>query len=482
MPLEQLLLTNPSQFMAELKSHPDYLSLEMAHKLDALDPLAKTAGMFKIGKLKPFAGHSLGPVFIPVLDKINATAQLQEELHAGHFKDSHPEGHDSAEWFDCDRHKPSLEGAKQLLGFKEMHEFCFTASGLSQNLGMLADTFFNPKKCDWKFGRTKIVMLHTEFFSDQAIVYSVMKRAIKQAENNGCFESIKKPYIEDEILKIKPNKQGLYLTENIINTIKNNAKKIQMICLPDIVFSTGQRLELDKIFAEVGDIIRKNKIRVILDLAHTVGNRPINLESMPVTAAVGCGYKHLSGFAGSAFGIYVNRHVNLEEYPPLQGWKAVIPEAESKLFAKINSFDDKILEQKGGATAFRTSNPPPIALHPVQAFLTEFGKIGFDKCFNKSECLTQYLIALLQHHLQNKIKFVTPLEPSQRGATIAIQVKDGEDVRIIEEKLKKAGFEIDTRPPSIIRITAHYAYTKFAEINCFVTALTRVLDKKADLK
>lgn len=475
MSLDQFIITHPSQFMTELESHPDYLSLAMAQKLDALDPLAKTAEMFKIGKLKPFAGHSLGPVFRPVLNKIAATAELQEALHAGHFKESHPEGHESAEWFDCDRHQPSLEGAKQLLGFKEMHEFCFTASGLSQNLGMLADTFYAPKKTDWKSGKTKILLLATEFFSDQAIITSVIKRAIKRADNNECFASITKPHPQEEIIKITPDERGLYRTEEIIHTIKTHAKKLQMICLPDIVFSTGQRLELNRIFAEAGEIIKENKICVILDLAHTVGNRSINLESMPVTAAVGCGYKHLSGFAGSGFGIYVNRHVDLEEYPPLQGWKAVLPDAAGILFANINAYDDSILEQKGGATAFRTSNPPPVALHPVQAFLTELGKIGFDKLFNKSECLTRYLIAQLQHHLRDEIEFVTPLDPGQRGATIAIRVTAGGNVRMIEDKLKEAGFEIDTRPPNIIRITAHYGYTKFVDVVRFVVALKNVM-------
>lgn len=198
---------------------------------------------------------------------------------------------------------------------------------------------------------------------------------------------------------------------------------------------------------------------------------------MPITAAVGCGYKHLSGYAGSAFGIYVNRNVNLAEYPPLQGWKAANP---SKVFEKINTYDASIMEQKSGATAFRTSNPPPLALLPAQTFLSVFGEIGFDKCLNKSECLTRYLIMQLQHHLGDKIEIITPLDSKHRGATIAVRVKDGENVQIIEEKLKKIGFEVDSRPPNILRMTAHYGYTKFTHINRFVASLKKILDKKLE--
>jgi len=478
MAFDELLISDPDKFMESLKTESkEYdLSMATAKKIDSEDPLSCTADLFVIKKgLIPFAGHSLGPSFKPVLEKIISTVKLHEELHAGHFPESHPEGNQSGHYFDCDLYAPALKGAQQILGFKEMREFIFTASGLSQNLGMLLDTFLAPKEIDWVSGKTKIMLLESEFFSDQSIATSVMKRKLKTADNDGCFNKRKKPELADQILKIKPNHKGIYNTEDIIAAIRRDAAKLQVICLPGIVFNTCQRLELDKIFAAVKDVIDYYQIKVILDLAHTVGNRSINLEALPVTAAVGCGYKHLCGYAGSGFGIYVNRKVDLLEYPPIQGWKAADP---SKVFGLINSYDDAIMEHKGGATAFRTSNTPPIALLPVQTFLAHFNQIGFEKLFNKSECLTRYLIAQLQHHLGDQIEIITPLDSEQRGATIAINIKAGLDVRQIEEQLKTAGFEVDTRPPNIIRMTAHYAYTKFADICEFVLQLKKVLNIK----
>lgn len=41
--------------------------------------------------------------------------------------------------------------------------------------------------------------------------------------------------------------------------------------------------------------------------------------------------------------------------------------------------------QQHGAAAFRTSNPPPVALIPAQSFLTYFNEVGFDNCINKSD-------------------------------------------------------------------------------------------------
>ena len=41
------------------------------------------------------------------------------------------------------------------------------------------DTFFRPRKEDWERGKTKILILEEEFFSDQAVARSVIKRAIQ---------------------------------------------------------------------------------------------------------------------------------------------------------------------------------------------------------------------------------------------------------------------------------------------------------------
>ncbi len=465
-------LNHPDKFIPLLMQEPDWFSLETAKKIDADDPLHYTKNLFNIGELIPFAGHSLGPVFQPVISQIQEIVDLQLQLHEGHFSDSHPDGKDSGNWFDCDRHIPSLAAAKNMLGFEDDCEFVFTASGLSQNLAMLMETFFRPTKKDWENGKTKIVMLDTEFFSDQAVAVSVMKRAIQNAENFGCFEHSQKPDPESQILKIKPDANGLFNTDNIIKLIQENAKTIQLISVSDIVFNTGQRLELNKIFSALKNVIEENHIIVGLDLAHTVGNRKIDLKSLPVTFAVGCGYKHLSGFAGSGFGIYVNKKADLKKYPPLQGWKA----ADSvRVFETIHRYDDSIME-KVGALAFRASCPAPVAIAPTQAFLNYFHQIGFDHCFNKSESLVRYLIALLKHHLHEKIELITPEDPMQRGAMIVFQVKGSKNAEKIEHFLKKeeltlGSFEIDTRPPNNIRLTPHYAYTTFEQINRMMTKL-----------
>lgn len=59
-----------------------------------------------------------------------------------------------------------------------------------------------------------------------------------------------------------------------------------------------------------------------------------------MSAVVGCDYKHLTGPAGEAFGIYVNCNVELSDFSPIQRWTAADP---SKVFQLINHYDSRIM-------------------------------------------------------------------------------------------------------------------------------------------
>lgn len=467
LPLSMLMITDPYRFIRVISKSQDWLSALAADKYDLMDTLKSTAGLFTTGDIIPFAGHSLGPVFEAVNERITSINGLQKnELHGGHFPNSGSAGN----WFDCDIDLDSIKAAKSILGFEHDEEFVFTATGLSANLAMLMDTFYRVTLQDWQTGKTKIAFLGTEFFSDQAIINLIIDRAKDRANDFGFMDTD-----GSQKLNLEPDEQGLYDTETIIKTIQEHAHEIKILHLSDIVFSTGQRLDIPRILTELRDVIDKHQIIVGLDLAHTVGNRPVNLSHLPVTYAVGCAYKHLSGFAGSGFGFYVNINADLNKYKPVQGWKAA---NSNEVFPKINSFDSSIMKTRG-AWAFRTSNTSPVAIAPAQVYLCEMHKLGFDKLFAKSECLTQYMIAQLQEKLGDKIEFVTPLDSTQRGATIVIRVPGLTKVSIIEDELKAVSdlgrFEIDTRPPNNIRLSAHYGYTSFKDIFRMVIKLEKVI-------
>lgn len=279
-------------------------------------------------------------------------------------------------------------------------------------------------------------------------------------------------------MKLLSDDNGLYSSQAIIDFVKQHAHEIQVLHLSDLVFSTGQRLNIAFILQELKKTIEQNHIIVGLDLAHTVGNRQINLQALDmVTYAVGCAYKHCSGSAGSPFGIYVNKKTDLDAYPPIQGWKA----AESgKVFARINDFAEELMARRG-ALAFRSSNASPVALAPAQTYVKTMAAVGWDKLTAKSECLTRYMLALLKKHLGDMLQLITPEQADERGATLVFRIKGLKQVSRVEEELKKPStlgqFEVDTRPPNNIRVTAHYGYIGFTDIYKMTCRLKEVVNQ-----
>lgn len=133
--------------------------------MDRHDPLAYTQTMFRFCEVKPLAGHSLGPVFLPGLEAIEKIYKLQSDfLHGGHFQRSHPDDEESADWFGCDRYEPALNGEKKLLGFQDKVEFNFTADGLSENLGMILEIFYHLTKKTGIKVELKYVCCGQDFF------------------------------------------------------------------------------------------------------------------------------------------------------------------------------------------------------------------------------------------------------------------------------------------------------------------------------
>ena len=411
MKIKRSLISDPEGFMGTIKNYPGRFSLAFAEYLDSQDPLKFTKDFFEIGELIPFAGHSLGPAFKPAIEAIAAIYKLQrEQLHAGHFPDTETL---SGNWFDCDIEIEAIRAMQHILGFKHPSEFLYTQSGLSANLANLLDTFYKPSLKNWRQGKVLICHLKHEFISDQAIAFSVIKREIQRANNYEIFDDNNLPTENALILKLHPDQDGLYSAESIIETVKQHADKIQILHLSDIVFNTGQRLNISYILNQLKDMIKAHGIIVGLDLAHTVGNRMVNLADLEVvTYAVGCAYKYCAGTAGSGFGIYVNSKTDLDKYPPIQGWKAA---KSDEVFLKINEFDSTIMITHG-AWAFRTSNASPIALAPIKSYAKVMSAIGWNKLMAKSECLTRYMLALLKDRLDDKIQLITPEDPDQRGA------------------------------------------------------------------
>jgi len=96
------------------------------------------------------------------------------------------------------------------------------------------------------------------------------------------------------MITIEPpsSSQPVLTTEHILETISRHAKDTAILLLPGIQFYTGQFLDIPTITK----FARSQGIFVIWDLAHAVGNVPLQLHDWDVDAAAWCSYKVSSLF------------------------------------------------------------------------------------------------------------------------------------------------------------------------------------------
>src|SRR5690606_16861366 len=151
-------------------------------------------------------------------------------------------------------------------------------------------------------------------------------------------------------------------------------------------------------------------IPVGFDLAHAVGNVPLELHDWNVDFATWCSYKYLNAGPGNVSGIFVHeKHGNSTELPRFSGWWG-------------HDEEERFLMKKGfkpmhGADCWLLSNDNVLGLATLQASLDIFDKTSILELRRKSELLTGYLEFLL-YQINDKthlLEIITPSEPIQRG-------------------------------------------------------------------
>jgi kynureninase len=114
----------------------------------------------------------------------------------------------------------------------------------------------------------------------------------------------------------KPGEKILH-TEQILEVLETEGSAIALVLMGGMNYYTGQFFDLEKIANAA------HKIGAIcgFDLAHVVGNIPLQLHDWNVDFAVWCSYKYLNAGPGAVGGIYIHEQwasdINM---PRLGGW------------------------------------------------------------------------------------------------------------------------------------------------------------------
>jgi kynureninase len=413
---------------------------EFAVRLDSEDPLRGFRDRFHLPlgtdghPLIYLAGNSLG--LMPktarkiVEQELDDWAKLAVDAHLGA----------ATPWYTY--HETVREPAARLVGARPNEVICMNS--LTVNLHLMMATFYRPTKT-----RFRILMEDPAFPSDTY--------AIKTQIAHHGFDP-------REALVLARPRDGEFTVrqEDIEDLLEKQGDQIALVLLAGVNFFTGQLFDIEKITA----VAQKRGITVGIDLAHAIGNVPLELHDWNVDFAVWCSYKYLNAGPGAVAGAFVHeRHATNRDLPRLAGWFGNDPNTRFRMhlepeFIPVPSAD-----------GWQVSNPPIFSLAPLRASLAIFDEAGGMKALRaKSIKLTGYLQFLLSESAgASRLTVITPRENDGRGCQLSIQVH--EHPKELFKKLEAAGVKCDFREPNVIRAAPTPLYNTFHEVWRFARIL-----------
>ncbi|MDP9083784.1 MAG: kynureninase [Pseudomonadota bacterium] len=419
------------------------LTAAAAASLDAADPLAGYAAQFHhphdaAGRRMVYlCGHSLG------LQPKSVTRYVEQELQdwrrlgvLGHHRAARP-------WIPYHQH--AAAPLASLVGAGESEVVAMNS--LTVNLHLMMVSFFRPDT-----NRNRVLMEQSAFPSDRHAIGS-------QLHFHGLDTA-------EHLIEIAPRAGERALrTEDVIERIEREASRLALILLPGVQYLTGQSLDLAAIVAaghRVGAIVG-------IDLAHSIGNTPLNLHDWNADFAVWCSYKYLNAGPGAVGGCFVHqRYAKSPRLPRLAGWWG---HDEATRFAMCPEFDPI-----PGAQGWQVSNPPVLATAPLLASLEVFQAAGIDRLRVKSIALTGFLQRMVEARLAGLVEIITPPAADERGCQLSLRImRPAAQAKRCHELLTAAGVVGDWREPDILRLAPVPLYNSYSDVFAAVTALAQAV-------
>ncbi|MES2858694.1 MAG: kynureninase [Pseudomonadota bacterium] len=397
---------------------------------DAADPLRHFRDEFHLPLHEGtpqayFVGNSLG------LQPKRARSYVEEVLDK--WATQAVEGHftGASQWMTY--HALVRESLAEVVGAKPGEVVAMNS--LTANLHLMLVSFYQPT-----IERTAILVEAGSFPSDRYAVESQLK-----------YRGLP-PHLT--LIEVEPDEaDGAMSMQAIERAITENAHRLALVLWPGVQYRTGQAFDLKEI-ARLGHAAGAV---VGFDLAHAVGNVPLQLHDSGADFAVWCHYKYLNAGPGAVAGCFVHERHARTHRPRFAGWWG---NDEASRFRMAPEF-----QPTPGADGWQLSNPPILGLAPLRASLEQFARATIPALRAKSEALTGYLEALIREGLSDALHIVTPREPNRRGCQLSLRVAGGrEQGRALFEYLAARGVLGDWREPDVIRISPVPLYNTHADV------------------
>ncbi len=412
-------------------------SIDWARARDAADPLRAFRDEFLIPPHEDrdsvyFCGNSLGLQPRAVREAVNAELDYWGELAVeGHFKGRLP-------WMDY--HEFVRDDLAAVVGAQPGEVVAMNTLGV--NLHLMMVSFYRPTT-----ERAAILIEAGAFPTDRYAVESQVR-----------FHGFDPARELIELEADEPN--GTISLQAIERALAEHGPRIALVMLPGVQYRNGQTFDLKAITA----LGHRHGCMVGFDLAHAVGNLPLQLHDSGADFAIWCSYKYLNSGPGAVGGAFVHQRHASATLPRFAGWWG---HDKTTRFQMGPEF-----VPTAGADGWQLSNPPILALAPLRVSLEIFRRAGMDRLRGKSLQLTGYLEYLVQTELADLLEVITPADPARRGAQLSIRVAGGrERGRALFEYLMAHGIIGDWREPDVIRISPAPLYNRFADCLAFAGAV-----------
>ncbi len=397
--------------------------------LDLQDPLKRFRERFHIpqrdGKdLTYLCGNSLGLQPKTAREALNHELDTWQQLGVeGWFESLHET---TPSWLSY--HERCQQPLADIVGARPA-EVC-PMNALTVNLHLLMESFYRPE-----FYKTKILTIAGDFPSDQyALETHIRSRGLDPDQN---------------LIEIQPGADGLIATANIQQAIAQHADQLALVLMSGLNYYTGQVYDMQAIAQTAWE----HGIYVGFDLAHAIGNVPLNLHEWNVDFATWCSYKYLNGGPGAVSGVFVHERHHTPETPRLAGWWGY---DESKRFKMTKGF-----VPMAGAAGWQLSTPNILALSVHKAAIDITAEAGMAALRQKSKQLTACLAQALEPFADH-IRVLTPSDPTQRGCQLSLLVKN--DGKTLFNFLTNEGIIGDWREPDCIRLAPTPLYNTFRDV------------------
>ena len=415
------------------------MNLEELRKLDKEDELREFRGQFHIPKHDGkdtiyLCGNSLG-----LLPK-QTSGFVSQELES--WKENGVKGHFLGDKPWVSYHELAKKPLGELVGGNPNE--VQAVGSLTSNLHLLLASFYQPNG-----DRKKVIIESGAFPSDFYAVHSHMK--------------MKGVDPEEHLVELKAKDGGEYLpNEEVIEMIYELGDELALVLFPGVQYYSGQFFDISSI------TIAAHKAGAFagFDLAHAVGNIPMNLHDDGVDFAVWCSYKYLNSGPGGIGGMFVHeRNGSNLKIPKLTGWWGHDSKERFEMANRLNPIP--------GVDGWQLSNVNILSSAAHLASLELFQQAGIDRLRKKSLKMTELLIEALEEF--EEIEIITPKSVEERGCQVSMYVnKNGRD---LFDSLTNHGVVADWREPNVIRIAPVPLYNTFEELGLFSQILKAVLLK-----